>query len=160
MSFPLWVGIPFIVGGQPIPVGIGVYIKNVKEDLEKKHGFKAEKCFYGGHSMGASSIGSWAHANIDQVEGVFLWGSYIARSIDDPAKNFGAPVLTIGAEMDGSMARITRIALSFDQIKNGGEIGYENSKYTHPVLLIPGINRASFMTGVPPAGIQETDLRA
>ena len=103
-------GIPHIVGDLPIPVGLTVYVNSVKSELEKKHGFKSDKYFFGGHSLGASSIGSWAHSNIDQVEGVFLWGSYVAKSVEDPPVNYGAPVLTVGAEMDGWMARITRIA--------------------------------------------------
>jgi len=43
-----------------------------------------------------------------------LWGSYIGRDLLDPVANYGAPVLTVGAELDGWMARITRIAHSFD----------------------------------------------
>jgi len=45
---------------------------------------------------------------------MFLWGSYVAKSVQDPVKNYGAPVLTVGAEMDGWMARITRIAEAYD----------------------------------------------
>ena len=152
-------GIPHIVGDLPIPVGLTVYVNSVKSELEKKHGFKSDKYFFGGHSLGASSIGSWAHSNIDQVEGVFLWGSYVAKSVEDPPVNYGAPVLTVGAEMDGWMARITRIAQSYDQMKST-KLGYENSKYTHPVVLIPGMNHASFLTGIPPSKVKETDLRA
>lgn len=152
-------GIPHIVGDLPIPVGLSVYVNNVKAELEKKHGYKAQKYFFGGHSLGASSIGSWAHSNTDQVEGVFLWGSYVAKSVEDPVKNYGAPVLTVGAEMDGWMARITRIALAYDQMKNS-EVSYQTAKYSHPVVLIPGMNHASFLTGIPPSAVQKTDLRA
>ena len=90
---------------------------------------------------------------------MFLWGSYVAKSVEDPVKNYGAPVLTVGAEMDGWMARITRIALSYDQMKTS-EVAYETAKYTHPVVLIPGMNHASFLSGTPPSAVQETDLRA
>lgn len=86
----------------------------MKEELKDKHGYKADKYFFGGHSLGGSSVASWAHSNAHQVEGVFLWGSYVARSVGDPASNYGAPVLTVGAEYDGWMARITRIAESYD----------------------------------------------
>jgi len=125
------VGIPHIVGDLPIPVGLSVYVNNVKAELEKKHGYKAQKYFFGGHSLGASSIGSWAHSNTDQVEGVFLWGSYVAKSVEDPVKNYGAPVLTVGAEMDGWMARITRIALAYDQMKNS-EVSYQTASIRTP----------------------------
>lgn len=39
-------------------------------------------------------------------------------------------------------------------------IGYATSKYTYPVVVIPGISHASFLSGTPPAKVQETDLRA
>ena len=65
VPFPLWVGIPHIVGDLPIPVGIGLYVDSVKSELQNKHGFKADKYFFGGHSLGGSSIGSWAHSNIE-----------------------------------------------------------------------------------------------
>ena len=159
VPYPLWVAIPHIIGDLPIPVKLGYYVNSAKSELEKKHGYKADKYFFGGHSLGASSIGSWAHSNSKQVEGVFLWGSYVSKSVEDPVKNYGAPVLTVGAEMDGWMARITRIALSYDQMKNS-EIAYENAKYTHPVVLIPGMNHASFLSGTPPSTVQKTDLRA
>ena len=144
---------------MPIPVGLGVYVESAKSELEKKHGFKSEKYFFGGHSLGGSSIASWAHSNAKQVEGVFLWGSYVSKSVSDPAKNYGAPVLTVGAELDGWMARITRIAEAYDQMKSSS-VGYETAKLTHPVVLIPGLNHASFLTGTPPPAVQETDLRA
>lgn len=137
---------------MPISVGLGSYVDSVKEELEKKHDFKADKYFFGGHGLGASNIGSWAHSHLNQVEGVFLWGSYVAKSVEDPPVNFGAPVLTVGAEMDGGPARITRIALSYDQMKST-KAGYEAAKYTYPVVLIPGINQASFLTGAPPTAM-------
>lgn len=159
VPFPLWVGIPHIVDNLPIPVGLGVYVDDMKSELESKHHYKADRYFFGGHSLGGSSVGSWAHSNIDQVEGVFLWGSYVASSVGDPATNYGAPVLTVGAELDGWMARITRIAESYDQMKSS-PVGYESTKYSHPVVLIPGMNHASFLSGTPPPAVQETDLRA
>lgn len=39
-------------------------------------------------------------------------------------------------------------------------VGYKNTKYTHPVVLIPGLNHASFLSGIPPIAVQQTDLRA
>jgi len=39
-------------------------------------------------------------------------------------------------------------------------VGLETSKYTYPVVLIPGISHASFLTGTPPSAVIATDLRA
>lgn len=81
----------------------------------KQAGYKGQKYFFGGHSLGGSSVSSWGkQKNDSEIEGVFLWGSYIGRDLVDPVANYGAPVLTVGAELDGWMARITRIAHSFD----------------------------------------------
>merc|ERR1712166_320052 len=80
-------------------------------------------------------------------------------AIDDPASNYGAPFLTIGAEFDGWMARITRIAESFDQMKSS-KLGYDKSKYSYPVVVLPGLGHASFLSGIPPPTVQKTDLRA
>jgi hypothetical protein len=114
VDFPLYVAIPHFVGDLPIPVGLGVYIDSAKGDLKKNHNLDLSKFYFGGHSMGGSSIASWAHSNIDQVEGVFVMGAYAANSIEDPANNYGAPFLTVGAQFDGWMARVTRIAKSYD----------------------------------------------
>ena len=35
-----------------------------------------------------------------------------------------------------------------------------NAKYDYPVVMIPGISHASFLSGVPPSAVQNTDLRA
>jgi alpha-beta hydrolase superfamily lysophospholipase len=114
VPFPVWVYSPYIIGDLPIPVGINFYMEEAKKQL-KKAGYKGEKYFFGGHSLGGSSVSSWGKKRNDsQIEGVFLWGSYIGRDLVDPVANYGAPVLTVGAELDGWMARITRIAHSFD----------------------------------------------
>jgi len=39
-------------------------------------------------------------------------------------------------------------------------VDYNISKYTHPVVVIQGLNHASFLSGIPPSAVQETDLRA
>ena len=81
----------------------------MKKTFEQE-GLKFEKYFYGGHSLGGSSIAAWGADNADTSEGVFAWGAYTSKKIQDPAKNYGSPFLTVGAELDGWMARITRIA--------------------------------------------------
>ena len=35
-----------------------------------------------------------------------------------------------------------------------------NAKYDYPVVLIPGISHASFLSGTPPSAVQNTDIRA
>ena len=73
--------------------------------------------FYGGHSLGGSAIAIYVD-NIkgEDAEGTFAWGAYVSHKIDDPATNYPSPFLTVGAELDGWLARITRIAKSYDQM--------------------------------------------
>jgi hypothetical protein len=129
------------------------------KDEFKKMGISPEKYFYGGHSLGAAAISAWGHSNPASVEAVFVEGGYAPMAIADPAANYGAPFLTVGAEFDGWMARITRIAESFDQMRSS-KIGYETSKYSYPVVVLPGLGHASFLSGIPPPTVQKTDIRA
>ena len=39
VPFPLWVAIPKILGDQPIPVGISLYMDAMKANLKLEHGF-------------------------------------------------------------------------------------------------------------------------
>lgn len=68
-------------------------------------------------------------------------------------------MLTVGAEYDGWLARITRIAQSYDQM-TGTSMNKTLAKYRYPVVVIPGLNHASFLASIPPSKVQETDLRA
>jgi len=112
-SFPIWIAVPHILDQMAIPVGTGEYIKFVKDELKGK-GFTSAKFLFGGHSLGSVAIAKWTHSNIDQVHGLYVQGGYVSRGIADPARNFGAPVLTVSGEYDGWMASISRISLSFD----------------------------------------------
>ena len=65
----------------------------------------------------------------------------------------------MGGEYDGWAASVSRISLSYDQMVSSKE-GYSKSKYTYPVVTLPGVNHASFLSGVTPPTVQESDLRA
>jgi hypothetical protein len=97
---------------MPIPVGIGTYVNNIKNELKSK-GANPAKYFYGGHSLGGSSMASYIKGNGEDAEGTFVWGAYTNKGINDPAVNYPSPFLTVGAELDGWMARITRISESY-----------------------------------------------
>jgi hypothetical protein len=163
LAFPLWVGQPLFPGNLPVPVDLSHYTNIARAALEKAMGDqKVEKYFYGGHSLGGASISSVVHgdpATLSSAEGAFAWGAYVDRKVVDPAKNYGAPYLTLGAELDGGLARIIRIAESYDQMKSSS-VDPAVAKYTYPVVVIPGMNHASFLSGIPPAAVQTSDLRS
>lgn len=143
---------------MPIPVEIGVYINNVKDEMRSK-GMKTEKIFYGGHSLGGSTMASYIKDNFEDAEGTFAWGAYTNIGIEDPAKNYPSPFLTVGAEFDGWMARITRISESYYYMKHSS-LNETAALERYPVVVIPGCNHASFLSGIAPSKVQETDLRA
>lgn len=126
----------------------------IKGEMNLHPGFNVKKFFYGGHSLGGASIADWVHKNPEDAEGAFGWGAYVGLKVADPVKNFGngLPYLTVGAQYDGWMARITRIAEAYDQMKSS-DVGFENSKYSYPVVVIPGADHASFLSGIPPAKV-------
>lgn len=135
------------------------HMKNQFKKADKD--FDVEKFIYGGHSLGGASVADWVHKNPEDAEAAFAWGSYVGHKIEDPAKNFGngVPFMTVGAQYDGWMARVTRIAQSYDQMLSSS-IGLEKAKYSYPVVVVPGADHASFMAGIPPSKVQTTDLRA
>ena len=82
-----------------IPVDLSYFINDVKAELLTKRVAKCTKWFYGGHSLGGSSIASWVAKNVSKadVEGTFVWGAYVNAGIADPAANYPSPILTLGA---------------------------------------------------------------
>ena len=120
VPFPLWVTMPHFINNYAIPVGLSIFADKAKHDLKAAIGdkVKIEKYFYGGHSLGGSAISIYVHDDIKgkDAEGTFAWGAYASEKIKDPAKNYPSPFLTVGAELDGWLARITRIAKSYDQM--------------------------------------------
>lgn len=115
-----------------------------------KMGMNVSKFFYGGHSLGGSSISAWVADNSADAIGTFVMGAYTSAKFKDPAVDYPTPFLTIGAEFDGWMGRITRIARSYD-LMQGSSIGLEKSRYRYPVVMVPGLDHAAFLNGtVPP----------
>jgi len=60
--------------------------------------------------LGGSTIASYVNSNPEDALGAFSWGAYVSSSVKDPVANYPVSFLTVGAELDGWMARITRIA--------------------------------------------------
>jgi len=114
VDFPLWVSIPYIYFEKAIPPTISIYVDSAVNDLKNNYGFESDKFYFGGHSLGGASISTYVASNADKAEGTFVLGAYLNIGHKDPAANLGSPLMTVGAEFDGWMARITRIAESYD----------------------------------------------
>jgi hypothetical protein len=137
-----------------------LFVDRAKNDLKKEigDGTQVTKFFFGGHSLGGSSVASYVDGiKGKDAEGTFAWGAYVSHKIEDPAKNYPSPFLTVGAELDGWLARITRIAKSYDQMTSSS---IEDPSSRYPVVVIPGIDHADFLYGDPPKKVKTTDLRS
>lgn len=71
---------------------------------------KVDKFFYGGHSLGGSTAASYVQGTANNAIATFALGAYTNIGIEDPVKDYKTPFLTVGAELDGWLARITRVA--------------------------------------------------
>jgi len=119
VSFPLWIAIPKFIDDKAIPEGTSIFINKGIKDLQKAMGDdKVDQFFYGGHSLGGSTAASYVQKTADNAIATFAWGAYTSIAIENPVKDFKTPFLTVGAELDGWLARITRIAESFDKMNN------------------------------------------
>lgn len=160
VNMPLWVSISCLKTVRSESIGGEIGAARSELLLKIGQGPKVAKFFYGGHGHTGRLIASWVNAESPaDAEGAFGFGAYVDRSVKDPATNFPVPFLTVGAALDGSVARITRIAESYDKLKDA-ESRFAAVKYRFPVVVISGINLSSFMSGMPPEDIQKTDLRA
>ena len=98
VPFPLWVALPHFVGNLAVPVALSVFANEAKSALNKASGVEVKTFFYGGHSLGGSSVSTYVDGEKGKdSEGAFAWGAYVSRKIKDPAQNYPSPFLTVGA---------------------------------------------------------------
>lgn len=87
-----YVGIP--------EVNLNIAITNINKAEEMMEQYPSiEKWYIGGHSLGGVTAASFAHANLDMVDGLFFLASY-PRSANDFSET-DLPTLSIYAEKDG-----------------------------------------------------------
>lgn len=160
----LWVGITEFPFDLPQPVSVKTVLNSLFQAF-KSEGLNYNKntnFFFGGHSLGGIVIQNYLFGlNKTQLPfkyaGLILEGSFVTRSNTINAQNF-APILTIGAELDG-LARITRIAESYYRnINSQSQSNYLilNSSST---VVIKGMNHFQFAgEGKPPPTVVKNDI--
>jgi predicted alpha/beta hydrolase family esterase len=119
----IWVGLPEFIFDAPEPVLIDNYVEKTIDQLIKA-GFTGDNILLAAHSLGGVMAQKYAKENNDQIKGLMLMGSVLAR--DDHSLNadgtthfdFPVPTLTMGGTKDGLM-RITRMAEAYyHQVEN------------------------------------------
>lgn len=166
LTFPLWVGIPQCPENAcSIPNGLSNGIARINSAMIAQ-GMKADKSFYGGHSLGGAMMPDYVYKSASKTaSGMFLLGSFLTRkyktgktSQGRPQVVFPVPTLTIGAELDG-LCRISRITEAlYSQVTFSSDPAKAST--TLPVTVISGMNHMQFASGEVPTFVKENDLKA
>ncbi len=93
-----WSEAGYIVGIPHMPLNLAFTGVGKAEEMMKRYP-SVEKWYVGGHSLGGVAAASFAHDNLDEVDGLFFLGSYPGGGDDFSKKDL--PVLSIFAENDG-----------------------------------------------------------
>ena len=81
--------LPHFIGNLAVPVDLSHFVNEAKSALKKSTGKEVKTFFYGGHSLGGSSVATYVDDDKGKdSEGAFAWGAYVSRKIKDPAKNY------------------------------------------------------------------------
>jgi hypothetical protein len=111
-------------------------------------GMDAKYRFICGHSVGAVRAQNLTYASPQGLTGQVLLSSPLTRSYNNVT--YPVATLMVGGEKDG-LTRISRMAESYHVYK--GRAGF-------PVVVLPGVNHAVFLTGRPPLRVRRHDLKA
>jgi hypothetical protein len=107
----------------------------------------ANDTFLAGHSLG----GTCAHQLIQAHSAPFAYhamitmGSYVDETGKGDLINYPIPVLTLGAELDGGMARPGKLALWYEQFQNiTAASSPAQALQSSPVIVLPGATLLQF----------------
>jgi len=157
----VWVALPSCLGNVVNPMSIGGAISSSLTAL-KKAGFSGNSVFYAGHSLGGAMLEMHAFDDHDNMTGVILMGSFIARKHrGEPGASFPVPVLTLSGELDG-LARVTRNGAEAYQTQIGyaaaGSSAATKAVRDFPVVVMEGVSHMQYASGNPPTLVRERDL--
>jgi hypothetical protein len=107
---------------------------------------QAENVFIGGHSLGGTTAEKFAQSDATRkYAGVIILGSYVDEAAPGDMLNYPHPVITVGAELDGGLARVGKLSFFFEGFQALVEkIGEEAALFTKPVMVIPKIDHSDF----------------
>lgn len=116
-------------------------------------GFKGDiknDVIIGGHSLGATCANYLTQGYPDvYTNGLLLHGGYIDEiSENGSLMNYPSPVMMVGVELDGGLARPGKMAQFFRQhLMLTAEIGEEEAALKGAVVILPGLDHSDFCPG-------------
>lgn len=108
-----------------------------------------------GHSLGGTCANYLvqAYGSKASYKSLMVMGAYVDETGVGSLENYKIPVATIGAELDGGMARPGKVALWAEQFKSfSKKVGLDNALMMKPVVIIDSIDHSDFCPGFPVPG--------
>ena len=155
----LWVVIPEIADKLCITVcpSSGTCF-HLKSDVDKVIGMATDQgytgpntgegVFMGGHSLGTTCADNLIQGYSFDYQAAVLMGGYVA---DNNVADYKIPVLTLGAELDGGLARpgyLYNSLISSDAwASNNGGINSQDHVTQKPVVILEGADHSDFCPG-------------
>jgi hypothetical protein len=153
-SIQLTVALPlfssFVYPDAPLPFLIDSGVDAGFAELQKSANLTAK--FLAGHSMGGAMAPMYKKAS--ELQGMITLGAYLTRSFRE--KGYPIPALQVGGELDGGAGRVARMAEQFHAYFPGGYDAAQAQK--NPVVVVPGMSHAQFLSGPAPAEVVKSDL--
>jgi hypothetical protein len=111
----------------------------------------AKDAYLAGHSLGATCAnylmqGYTTDAGVAPYAGLVVMGGYVDEQGKASLPSYSVPLLTLGAELDGGLARPAKLALWARQSREEGEKSAKAS-WTKPVIVLPDIDHSDFCPG-------------
>jgi len=150
-ELPLYVAIPSIPGKICIALTniiLNQLILSAIKQAEKAgwQGTHQDDVIIAGHSLGGTCANGYARA-YGPFSSVVIFGSYVDETGPGNLMNYPTPVLTLGAELDGGLARPGKMAIWYKQFKNMTEHHVGDVLVNKPVLVLPRIDHSDFCPG-------------
>eukprot|EP00605_Chrysophyceae_sp_TOSAG23-4_P002395 GSChrysophyteH1.ASY1.ANO1.2651.1 assembled CDS len=165
---PLGAALQDAFANQGINLWLGGAISKIGKKLTEAGLPEDHSTFYSGHSVGGALM-PYMLKDVSKLpfkpDGMILMAAFLVRAFREksvPEVGPGqyvfenAPVLSIGAELDG-LARMTRFAEAYNnQITLSTDPAA--AKKTLPVTMIKGMTHMQFASGTPPSEVVKRDL--
>jgi hypothetical protein len=125
-------------------VDAAVKLTNFSGDFRKD-------AYLAGHSLGATCAnylmqGYTTDAGVPPYAGLVAMGGYVDEQGKGSLPSYATPLLTLGAELDGGLARPSKLALWARQARD--DVAKElKDAWTKPVIVLPDIDHSDFCPG-------------
>lgn len=113
----------------------------------------------GGHSLGGTCANYLIQAYTNNTyKSLMVMGSYVDETGNYNLNNYPIPIATIGAELDGGIARPGKLALWVKQFNNYSATSIDSALSSKPVVIINSIDHSDFCPGFSVPGDLPSEL--